>query len=151
VSPRGTGAALLGDPVAAMLRGALVGAVAASAPVVVVAAALDGAGTGLTALAGAAALAVFSATTLVVMGAARRLEPVATLALALGLYTTKASLVLLALGAGAWPAEGLRWAGAAAVAGVLGWTVGLVLAFGRLRLPVFDPPEPVLPGRPGRR
>ena len=135
-------------PLTAMLRGAGRSALAPVLPVLVAAAAVSG-GPGLTgALVGAALVLVFSGSTLVVMRAARRVDPLTTLAVAMALYTTKASLLFVAAPVLREAALSRPWAAAAAVLVSAAWSVGLVRAFTRLRLPVFDAAGPV-PGGAG--
>lgn len=125
------------DPYRAMLRGALLGAVLTCPPLVAAGSVLAGSAGGLGALVGSAVVVIFSGSTLVVMGAARRLEPVLTLAVAMVLYSTKVGALLLlapALRAGDW-SHG--WAAAAITAGTAAWSAGLVVAFRGLRLPVY--------------
>lgn len=134
-------ASVTGEPCAQMLRGGLVAAAVAAVPLAVAGAAVSGSAGALGAAVGAAVVVAFSGSTLVVMGAARALSPVMTLAIAMAVYTTKVSGLLLVLPVMAALAPDARWwLGIAGAAGSLAWSVGIIGAFGRLRLPVFDGP-----------
>ena len=130
-------------PLTALLRGAGRFAVGPVVPVLVVASAVSGRPGALGALVGAALVLAFSGSTLVVMRAARRVDPLMTLAVAMALYTTKASLLFVAAPVLREAALSRPWAAAAAVLVSAAWSAGLVRAFTRLRLPVFDVARPV--------
>ena len=125
-------------PLTAMLRGAGWTALAPALPVAAAASLASGWAGLRGALAGAALVLAFSGSTLVIMRAARRVDPLMTLAVAMALYTTKASLLFVAAPLLREAALSRPWAAAAAVLVSAAWSAGLVRAFTRLRLPVFD-------------
>ena len=136
-------------PFAAILRATVIPMAAAVPVIVAVFWITRGSRGGLAALLGACIAVVFFASGLYVMGRVTNANPLSVLAGALAVYLGQViflGVVILTLSGVHW-LDGTAF-GLSILAVALIWQVSQVVAFMRLRQPVYDRPAQVSPGQP---